>query len=300
MDRPPIVDTHVHFFDLGHPDLRYVWLEPDFVHPILGDIDAMKSRRYDATALWAEARFAGLEGFVHVQAAIGSADPVAETRWLTTMAESSAVPFTVVGHVDLGEDSADRLLDEHAASPLFVGVRDFASEPYLASGDTSARFERSLAELADRSLVFDLDCEWPNLRAARSLAERHPGLSIVLEHLAFPRSRDDAYFADWAAAMADLAAAPNVTCKISGIGMTDPRGDATTWGRWIATCLDTFGPDRCVLGSNWPLDRLVSSYDAVLGVYRDALRGFSRPEQEAVCADNARRIYRVPAAAGVA
>lgn len=291
----PIIDTHVHFFDLGHPELRYVWLEPDFVHPILGDIDAMKSRRYDIDSMWAEARFADIEGFVHVQAAIGTEDPVAETRWLTEMRSDAPAPFTIVGHVDLGEPSAEGLIARHAESPYFVGVRDFASEPYLAAGDIDPAFERALDVLAERSLVFDLDCEWMNLAAARRLAERHPSLTIVLEHLAFPRRRDDAYFASWRSALDDLADAPNVHCKISGIGMTDPRGDAMSWGPWIQACLDAFGPARCMLGSNWPLDRLVSSYDAVMDVYRGALSGLSDSDQRAVASGNARAAYRVEA-----
>jgi predicted TIM-barrel fold metal-dependent hydrolase len=290
-----IIDTHVHFFDMKHPKLRYDWLQPDFVHPELGDIDAMKAQRFDLNSMWAEARFADVEAFVHVQAAIGSADPVDETRWLTEMQDEGPAPVIIVAHADLDTDRASRQLDGHAESPFFVGVRDFAAEPYLASGQISGRFESSLKELTKRGLVLDLDCAWQNMGAARALAERHPELQIVLEHIGFPRQRDDSYFGNWRAAIQDLSLAPNVTCKVSGIGMTDTRGVYADYEPWITTCLEAFGTDRCVVGSNWPLGRLVSSYDAVMLMYRRSVETLSDSEQAAFLNGTARRIYKLDA-----
>lgn len=288
-----MIDTHVHFFDLQHPELRYNWLKPDYLHPILGNIDPIKTLRYDCDAWWAEARFAGVTGVVHIQAAIGSADPVAETRWLQQMSTAAPVPLAAVGHVDLDRADVDHILEQHQQYPIFVGVRDFATEDYLAANTLAPRFEASLANMATSELVLDLDCEWPHFPQALALARRHPELSIVLEHLGYPRRRDDPYFQAWAAALDSLANAPNITVKISGVGMTDPRGDATSFARWIDHCLHTFTPSRCVLGSNWPLDRLVSSYDYIAHVYRQALTELSTDEQNQVLTQNAATLYRL-------
>jgi predicted TIM-barrel fold metal-dependent hydrolase len=292
----PIIDTHVHFWNMRNPDpgMAWVWLADDFDHPIIGDIDGMKHLTYDIRHVWAEARFAGVGGFVHVQAALGSSDVVQETRWLTRMRQDSPIPFTIIADADLGSSEALAQLDAHGESPYFVGVRDFKAEPMLANGEVDATYEATLQEMARRGLVFDLDCEWMNMAAARQLADRHPDLQIVLEHIGFPRSRDDEYFANWASAMEGLAGAPNVTCKISGLGMTDPMFTAESLRRWIDTPLEFFGPDRCVLGSNWPVDRLYSSYDAIMGIYRDRLAAlFAEADQHKVLSDNAARIYRV-------
>lgn len=295
----PIIDTHVHFWNMRNPDpgMAWVWLEDEFDHPIIGNIDGMKHLAYNIHHVWAEARFAGVSGFVHVQAALGSTDIVQETRWLTAMMADSPVPFTIIADADLGSDEALAQLNAHGESPYFVGVRDFKAEPMLASGETNAVYEATLREMAKRNLVFDLDCEWMNMAAARELADRHPDLQIVLEHIGFPRSRDDAYFGNWATAMELLAGAPNVTCKISGLGMTDPFFTPESLRRWIDTPLDVFGADRCVLGSNWPVDRLYSSYDAIMGIYRERIAAkFDEADQHKVLSDNAARIYRVPAA----
>lgn len=296
MSRDPIIDTHVHFWNMRNPDpgLAWVWLDNNADHPILGNIDAIKMLSYNIDNLWAEARFADVSAFVHVQAAIGSDDPVKETIWLTRMRESSTVPFTIVADAELGTDDAMRQLDMHGESPYFVGVRDFRSEPMLASGEIIPRFEESLTVMAERNLVFDLDCEWPNMTAARDLALRHPDLTVVLQHIGFPRRRDNEYFTQWVEGMRTLAEAPNITCKISGLAMTDPLFTADSLRPWIDTPLEIFGPARCVLGSNWPVDRLYSSYDVIMDIYRDRLSELLAPEdQRKVLSENAARTYHL-------
>ena len=295
MSRLPIIDTHVHFWNMRNPDpgMAWVWIAPDADHPVLGNIDAIKMLAYDINGVWAEARFADVKAFVHVQAAIGSTDPVLETTWLTRMREENDIPFTIIAEAALGSDQAIAHLDGHGQSPYFVGVRDFTAEPYLASGEISEVYENSLAEMSKRGLVYDLDCEWPNMAAARDLARRHPDLQIVLEHIGFPRARDDEYFDNWAAGMRSLAEAENITCKISGVAMTDPLFTAESLRRWIDTPLEVFGPDRCVLGSNWPVDRLFSSYDVIMDIYRERLSSFSESDQAKVLSENAARIYRL-------
>jgi predicted TIM-barrel fold metal-dependent hydrolase len=292
----PIVDTHVHFWNMRNPDpgMAWVWLADDFDHPIIGDIDGMKHLRYDIHHVWAEARFAGVSGFVHVQAALGSADIIQETRWLTRMRETAPIPFTIIADADLGSPDAISQLDAHGESPYFVGVRDFKAEPMLASGEINPVYEATLVEMAKRGLVYDLDCEWMNMGEARKLAERHPDLIIVLEHIGFPRHRDDEYYKNWEKAMHHLASAPNVICKISGLGMTDPEFTPESLQRWIDTPLEAFGADRCVLGSNWPVDRLYSSYDVIMGIYRERISSlFDEADQHKVLSDTAARIYRV-------
>ncbi len=156
-----------------------------------------------------------------------------------------------------------------------------------------AGIERSLETLAGRDLVLDLDCAYPNMAAARALAERHPGLTLVLEHLGFPRSRDAEYLAAWRSGITELGAAANVVCKISGAGMTDPLFSRESLAPWVEHCLEVFGPDRCMIGSNWPLDRLRSSYDAIFLLYRDFVATLSESEQQRVLAGTAREVYRL-------
>ena len=292
MFQQPILDTHVHLWNLKHPELKWVWLERDAIHPILGNIDAIKSVAFEVNDLWSEARFSGICGFVHIQAAIGSPNPVTETRWLTDMAKTAPVPMRIIGDCALGNPNAISQLAEHQESNLFVGVRDFNAEPMLASNTINSQYETSLEYMAKNDLIFDLDCEWQNMSAALGLARRHPNLKIVLEHIGFPRKRDDEYYHNWKKAINELAQAPNVTMKISGIGMTDPRFTKESLRKWAESSLEAFGPDRCVLGSNWPVDRLFCSYATIMDFTRGYISIFSESEQEKICYSNAKSLYR--------
>jgi predicted TIM-barrel fold metal-dependent hydrolase len=287
----PIIDTHVHLWDLKHPELKWDWLEKNAIHPILGNIDGIKSVGFTIHDLWSEARFSNIEGFVHIQAAIGSPNPITETLWLTDMARSAPVPMRIIGDCKLSQEDAIEILHAHRQSSLFVGVRDFDAEPMLAARKILPQYERSLSYMAEQNLVFDLDCEWQNMEAAKNLALRHSDLRIVLEHIGFPRHRDEAYFSNWSKAVSELATAPNVTMKISGLGMTDPNFSKESLRRWVDHCLESFGADRCVLGSNWPVDRLFSPYNVIISYMRDYIRSLSQSEQEVICNRNARRIY---------
>lgn len=287
----PIIDTHIHLWDQKHPELKWVWLDKDFIHPILGNHDAMKSVAFTMNDLWAEARFSNIEGFVHVQAAIGSPNPVTETVWLTEMAKTAPAPMRIIGDCALNGDLAISQLEAHQESPLFVGVRDFNAEIMFAANEILPNYEKSLEHLSKNNLVFDLDCEWQNMPQALQLAQRHPELQIVLEHIGFPRSRDDEYFANWSKAIQNLANAQNVTMKLSGIGMTDPRFSKESLRKWAEASVEAFGPKRCVLGSNWPVDRLFSSYDVIMGFMREYISDLSANEQDLICQTNAKRLY---------
>jgi len=83
-----------------------------------------------------------------------------------------------------------------------------------------------------------------------------------------------------------------VMCKISGLGMTDPRFTAKSLQPWLEVCLDAFGPDRLVIGSNWPIDRLYSSYDAIIGLYREFFSQLSIDDQEKIFNLNTKKVYR--------
>ncbi len=291
MSQLPIIDTHMHLWDLKHPELKWVWLDKDAIHPILGNIDAIKSVGFQIHDLWAEARFSNISGFVHVQAAIGSPNPVTETVWLTQMAKDSPVPMRIIGDCALASEKAISQLETHMQSPLFVGIRDFNAEPLLASKEINSNYEKSLEFLAKNNLVFDLDCEWPNMAEALKLANRHPNLKIVLQHIGFPRKRDEQYFQNWKKSINELAKAPNIVMKLSGIGMTDPRFTKESLRKWAESSAEAFGPDRCVMGSNWPVDRLFSSYATIIEFMREYISTYSSNEQEKITSLNALKIY---------
>lgn len=296
VDRLPFVDTHVHFHDMDHPRLRYEWLEPETpIDPVVGPDGAIKCRRYWADDFLAEVRFQNVAKVVHVQAAIGSDDPVEETRWLTAFADRLGVPHGIVAYTDLAAPDAADVLARHAEFPLLRGIRDLRYDDYLAD----EAWLRGYALLERYGLVCCDDPFLEEMGAARALAERFPGIVLCIDHGGYPayggnpRVPEKADFAAWRAGMRAIGRADNTVVKISGLGMCDHRWTPESIRPWILECIDAFGTDRAFFGTNWPVDRLYSSYGDVLDAYQAAVADFSPAEQQALFSGNAERIFRL-------
>jgi len=285
----PFVDSHIHYWDLKNPVLHYTWLEPDWVHPGLGDIDGLKVQRYSATEFIAETRFQNVSKAVHVQAAIGIEDPVEETRWLQEQADRTGFPHGIVGHCDLAAPEAADVIARHLEYANFRGVRDFGQGDYLAD----PVWRRGYGLLATDNLVFCLDITWENMHKARAVADEHDEVVLSVDHAGFPWERTKEYFENWKGGMALLAGAPNVVCKISGLGMCDNQWTVDSLRPCVLTCIELFGLDRCFFGTNWPVDRLYSSYGDVVDAYDEITADLTPDERTALFSANAERIFRI-------
>ena len=289
MAKLSFVDTHVHFWNLKDPNLRYAWLDRDWDHPVLGDIDGLKVLKYLAEHYIAETRFQNVSKCIHVQAAIGIDDPVEETRWLQEQADRTGFPHGIVAHCDLAGGDAEATLERHLGHANMRGVRDFGADGHLDDPAWEAGYEL----LGRHELVFCLDVLPEHLGQARALAERHPEVVLCIDHASFPRQRDDEYFELWRRGLDEAAGAPNVVIKISGLGMCDNAWTVDSLRPWVLGCIEAFGPERSFFGTNWPVDRLYSSYGDVLDAYEEIIADFSPAEQEALFSKNAERIFRI-------
>jgi predicted TIM-barrel fold metal-dependent hydrolase len=286
----PFVDTHVHFWDLVNPSLRYSWLLPDAEpDPDLGDYGAIKSQRYWADDFVAETRFENVAGVVHVQAAVGIDDPVEETRWLQSFADRLVIPQGIVAYTDLAGGDAEAQLARHAEFPNLRGIRDLRYDDYL----TDPAWQAGYSLLQHHGLVC---CDDPLLEVmadAAELARRFPEVVYCVDHAGFPRRRDPEYFKQWREEMRKLAAVENTVVKISGLGMCDHRWTLESLRPWVLECIELWGPQRAFFGTNWPVDRLYSSYCDLLDAYRELVTDFPRAEQEALFSHTACRVFRL-------
>lgn len=276
---------------MREPSLRYVWLEPDAPEDeITGPDCAIRCQRYWPDDFIAETRFQNVSKVVHVQAALGTEDPVQETRWLQAHADRLGVPHGIIAYLDLTRpDVADRLA-EHASHRCFRGIRDLRYDDYL----TDPHWERGVAALAAHGgLVLCDDPALDGMALMRDIARRNPGLTFCIDHAGFPKERGAAYFERWRAGMRMLAEVENVVVKISGLGMADHRWTVDSLRAWVLACIEDFGVQRSFFGTNWPLDRLYSSYGDVLDAYAQIVSAFSADERWALLGGNAERIFRL-------
>jgi predicted TIM-barrel fold metal-dependent hydrolase len=166
----------------------------------------------------------------------------------------------------------------------------FASRPDLCDDPT---LRRNIAALVDYGLSFDLQVFAPQMAGAARLAAGTPGVTFILQHAGMLEDLSEAGRAEWRAGMQLLAAQPNVVSKLSGLGTFIHRNDPERIAAIVRETVDLFGPERCLYGSNFPIEKLWTDYASLINAYRAALAGYSQAEQRAVLHDTASRVYRV-------
>ncbi len=289
MSELEFVETHVHLWDLSHPKLTYEWIADDVDFPRLGpNFDQLK-RDYLVDDFIAETRAANVTKAIHVQAALGTADPVDETEWLQAEADRTGFPHAAVVYTDLGSPSAQAELERHLRCPLTRGVRDF----YAAGNLGEPGYQKSYALLERYQLVASMNAKLQHMEAVRDLARSFPNIPALIDHCGLPEERGDDYFRAWRMAMSTAAEAENVYCKISGLGMDEWDWTVESIRPWVLHCIEEFGPDRCVFATNWPVDKLYSTYDVLIDAYKEIVADFSHDEKAAMFSGNAERLYGI-------
>jgi L-fuconolactonase len=279
----PLVDAHHHLWDPA--DGGHGWLDrPEH---------AAIRRRFDVDDLRAV-----LPGDIAATVLVQTLASVTETEALLAVAAEPGPVAGVVGWVDLTAPDVGDVVDRLTALPggdRLVGVRSLAQdEPdvgWLARSDVA----RGLASVQRRGLVMDLLVRAPQRAAALAVVRAAPDVSFVLDHAGKPEI-GAGEFEPWAGWLSELAGAPNVSCKLSGLlteALPGPA-DAATLRPWVEHILDRFGTDRVLYGSDWPVCELAGGYPAVWKATGELLAPLGASERAAVLGNTARRVYRLP------
>ncbi|MGE5131556.1 MAG: amidohydrolase family protein [Gemmatimonadota bacterium] len=295
MPETGIVDPHHHLWDLSH---RYPWLQGEGKLEFQGDATPIH-KNYLLDDLLADAAGLGLAKSVHVEASAG--DPRLETAWLQRIADSRGFPHGIVVHVPLDAPAAGQALAWHAGHRNVRGVRHILNwhpdrqyrfterDDYLADPAWRAGY----ALLEQHGLSFDLQIYPGQMAAAARLAHDFPATPVILNHTGMPIGRDAASFAEWQAGMRLLAAAPNVSVKISGLGMLDHQWTVDSIRPFVLETIAIFSAGRCMFASNFPVDGLYSSYRQLWDAFGQITAGLTASEREQLFSATATRVYRL-------
>jgi L-fuconolactonase len=231
-----------------------------------------------------------------------------ETDFLLGLAAHDSRIVGVVGWVDLAAPGLAAQLDQWAGQRALRGFRHILQdEPDLTTLIGDPAFNRGVALLQERHLVYDVLVFDHQLPAVVDFCARHDGHWLVLDHAGKPAVRDWSTTAEvsrrWAARIQELASMPHVMCKLSGlVTETDWRhaaGVQPADESVIHACFDralaAFGPHRVMFGSDWPVCRLAAAYESVHALAQAwATSRLTQPEQETFWSGNAARCYGLP------
>jgi L-fuconolactonase len=276
--RTPRVDAHQHFWNLESG--LYAWPTP---------AESAIHRTFTPEDLAPETRAAGIDATVVVQAS----DSLADTDAMIAAAGEHAWIAGVVGWLPLADRAAAEQALESRAGRL-CGVRHLihwdADPEWLAR----PQVQPGLALLAERGLPFDVVAVFPHhLPLVPAVADAHPDLVMVIDHLAKPPFRGDGWDS-WVTAIRRAAASPQVHAKVSGLDTAAGPGWSVDEIRpaWDVA-LEAFGPDRLLFGSDWPVCRLVSTYPDVVAAAQALVAELTISEQERILGGNAIGLYGI-------
>lgn len=283
------IDAHHHLWDLDA--VHYPWLMAKGVERFFGD-PAPIQRNYLLEEFRRDAT--GFDGSVHIQ--VGAEDGWAEAEWVQRVAEANPDwPLVQVAFCDLTADDLGAQLDRFQTLLTLRGVRQIVGRApgEDAKSGTNAllddpRFAEGLREVGRRGLSFDLQLIPDLYDAMARVLETAPETPVALCHAGSPIDRSPEGLHDWAERLRVLSDLPQITCKLSGLGMFD-HGWTQDSIRPIVECvLDQFGPDRVMFGSNFPVDSLYSDYSCLRDAYEALVPAGM---QAAVFGGTARRFY---------
>jgi predicted TIM-barrel fold metal-dependent hydrolase len=298
----PIIDAHCHLWDLGMD--RHPWLRrTGGAIQALGDLSPIR-RNYLVDDYRREAANQNVVASVHIEAAWDRTDdPLAEIQWLETLDKSSGVAARYIGFADLSAPDVAAALDRFSEVKRCVGVRQmlswhpaeparsFAPRPGIAD---EADFRRGVALLARHNQLLELMLYPYQAEEVAQLARDFPNQTFILNHCGSPIDRDRDGMARWRQCVKSLGSAPNVQIKISALTAYDPSPTPESLREVALHCVECFGVDRSMFGSDFSVGRLWTSFDAIFDDFKAIVRDFPA-EQSALFHDNARRVYRMDA-----
>jgi len=273
------IDAHQHFW--RYDPAEYGWID--------ASMSAIR-RDFLPADLKPELDAAGFHGSVTVQAR----QSLEETRWLLELAAQSPSSLGVVGWADLRSSDIRSQLKSLVQNPQLVGIRHIVqSEPddrFLMQPD----FLRGISALEEFDLAYDILIYTKHLPVAAEFVERFPRQRFVLDHLAKPPIKSGR-INSWADGIERLAQFPNVSCKLSGL-VTE-----ADWQHWtpeqivpfLDVAFESFGPERLMIGSDWPVCLVAASYAQTIEVAKTHLLKLNPTSREAVLGGNAQRFWRL-------
>jgi predicted TIM-barrel fold metal-dependent hydrolase len=297
----PIIDAHHHLWDLqnGH----YPWLtSAGAAIGALGSIDYLR-HDYLPADYAADIAGQGVTASVHIEALWDPArSPVEETRWLDALPRPDGIAARYVVAAPLAAPELPRLLEEHARSARVAGVRETIrwhpdpAKRWTRQGLVNEpAWRKGLAALARYGWALDLLMNAHQAEEVAALARDTPGQVFVVNHCCTPNDRDAEGLARWRRGLQLMGAQENIAIKLSNYAAYTPdrsfEGDRDT----LRTCIDAFGPARCMFGSDYPVARRTMTYPALCERFRAVVAEYSLGDQAALFHGTAARIYGMQA-----
>ena len=294
-----IIDTHHHLWDPtsnkydwlvapGHEIFNHVYLVDDYISDIK-KLNIIKS--------------------IHVQAEINKSETVYETEWLQNISNSNSstntfnFPNAIIGFADFLDSDVEKILEQHLKTANFRGIRHIlnfdknnkdishASIDYLKE----ETWLKNFSLLNKYNLSFDLSILFNQANDAAKLINNESNTLFIINHTLSPIDVSENNIEAWLFGIKLLSSFDNVVVKLSGFGEFNSKWTEETIRPLILNVIDNFGVDRCMFGSNFPVDKFLSSsgYFDYWNAYFNIVSHFTDNEKDKIFYQNAEKFYKI-------
>jgi len=291
-----VVDAHHHIWRLS--DLA--WLSGPTQPRIFGDYGAIK-RDYPVQEFIDDVAPEGVVGSVYIQVNWPEEQEIEEVAWVQKIAEQSDWPHAIIGYVDFLSDNAGATLKSLNRFSLMRGIRQqlhwhenplykFAAAPDIMN---NTKWRNNFSLLQDYDWSFELQVFASQMKDAAKFASDFSSTPMVLQHCGMPEDTSSNGMAIWLEGMQRLADQPNIHCKFSGLGTFIHQNSESFIGDIVGQCLELFEPNRCIYGSNFPIEKIWTTYTNMIEGYKKNLGSLTQENQNLIFYANAVKLYKM-------
>jgi predicted TIM-barrel fold metal-dependent hydrolase len=291
---PDIIDAHHHIWRQADQP----WLNGPVVPRIFGNYESIR-RDYPIGEYLDDIKNTGVVASVYVQTNWAPARAVEEVAWVSEIADAHGFPHAIVGFADMASNGLAASLDAMARHKRLKGVRQqvhwhanpqyrFAPRPDVVADPA---WRKGLTQLKPRGLLFELQVFASQMALGAELARAFPDTTFVLEHAGMLEDTSDAGRAAWRAGMRLLADCPNMFVKLSALGTFVHRATLVDVQPIVSDTVTLFGAERCLWGSNFPIEKIWTDYATIVGNILAAIAHLGVTEQRHILFDTAARLY---------
>lgn len=274
------IDSHHHLWKYNETD--YVWMNESMTVLKQDYLPIDLKRNLDQSHI---------DGTVVVQAR----QMTEETEWLLNLANQYEYIYGVVGWVPLVSENVNESLEKYSANTHLKAVRhvlhDEPDDDYMLRAD----FNRGIQHLKRYDLIYDILIFAKHLQNTIQFVDQHPNQIFVVDHIAKPTIKVNQFDIEWDKYIRELAKRENVYCKLSGVitEIRDSEWNMELIQPYFDTVLESFGPNRLMFGTDWPVCRLRIEYPEWASVVRKLINELSENDRNAIMSTTANKVYKL-------
>jgi len=295
-----IIDAHHHLWNLEA--VSYPWLSARGAARFFGDPTSIQ-KDYLVANLREDIGDLPVIKSVHIEVGAAEGQHILESQTIQSMADQHGLANGIVAFAQLQENDVNQQFDALSELNNLRGIRQIVGRSPMEDKNTGTgsliadpNWLKGLKELSSRGLNFDLQLIPDQMQQVAAVLEQVPDLNVALCHCGSPWYRDETGWAMWRQGLKRIAELPNSVCKISGLSMFDHSWTVESLKPIIVEVINTFGPERVMFGSNFPVDKLHTSYRRLWLAYLqivEEMDELTSSQKQVMFRDSCERFYRL-------